>query len=93
MKNTYNNDSSRSGYLALPLETTGMHSTYGRSPSSLQWVSVDQASTVEHRNIFIQLQAVQVSRITLLEDFNLAQFSSEIYTFKKYCTELKQEGS
>jgi hypothetical protein len=74
-----NNDKSRNRYLALPLELTGIDSTYRRAPSSLQWVDVDQAASVEYQTIFIQLQAVQISRITLLEDYDLFQYSSQIH--------------
>lgn len=75
----HNNDTSRNRYLALPLVITGMDSTYRRAPSSLQWVDVNQATSVEYQTIFIQLQAVQISRITLLEDYDLSQYSSQVH--------------
>lgn len=76
----HNNDASRNGYLALPLKSTGMDSTYRRAPSSLQWVDGDRATAVEYQTIFIQLQAVQISRITLLEDYDLSQYSSQVHS-------------
>jgi len=74
-----NNDKSRNRYLALPLELTGIDSTYRRAPSSLQWVDVDEATSVEYQTIFIQLQAVQISRITLLEDYDRFQYFSQVH--------------
>jgi hypothetical protein len=76
----YNNSASRNLYLALPLEPTGMDSTYRKVPSSIQYVPFDQATSLEYRTIFIQLRAAQISRITLLEDYDLSQYSSQVHS-------------
>jgi hypothetical protein len=81
----HNNDTSRNRYLALPLKITGIDSTYRRAPSPLQWVDVDRATSVEYQTIFIQLQAVQISRITLLEDYDLSQYSSQAHPSGSSC--------
>jgi hypothetical protein len=75
-----NNELGRNIYLALPLETTGIDSTYRRAPSPLIWVSAGQANSAEYRTIFIQLQAVQVSRITLLQDYDQSEYGSQVHT-------------
>jgi hypothetical protein len=45
-------------------------------------VDVNQATAAEYRTIFIQLKPAQVSRITLLEDYDLSQYSSQVYPLK-----------
>jgi hypothetical protein len=81
----HNNDTSRNEYLALPLEITGMDNTYRRAPSSLQWVDAGRATSVEYRTIFIQLQAIRISRITLLEDYDLSQYSTQAHSHGSRC--------
>ena len=56
-----------------------------RAPSSLQWVDVNLATSVEYQTIFIQLQPSQISRITLLEDYDISQYSSQVQAGGSSC--------
>jgi hypothetical protein len=76
----HNNDVSRNGYLALPLRDTAIDRTYRRAPTSIRWVDAKVANAAEYRAIFIQLKPAQVSRLTLLGDFDRTLFSSQVVT-------------
>jgi hypothetical protein len=86
-----NTDKSRNGYLGLPLEITGMDRTYRRAVSSPLWVDANRATAAEYRTIFIQLKPVQVSRITLLEEYDLSQYSSQALPLKSSVVYNKQK--
>jgi hypothetical protein len=73
----HNEDSTRDGYLALPLQLTSRKNTYRRVPSALRFVDADLANSAEYRTIFVQLKPVQISRITLLEDWDQASIHVE----------------
>jgi hypothetical protein len=74
----HNNATNRNEYVALPLLSTGLDSTYRKSPSPLRLVDAARAAAVEYRPIFIQLKAARISRITLFEDYECSQYISEV---------------
>lgn len=76
----YNVALRRDYYIALPMERTGMANTYRKVGRLLQYVNTDEATTVEYQTIFIQLQPAQISRITLLEVYDISRFFSRVHS-------------
>jgi hypothetical protein len=81
----HNNATNRNKYIALPLATTRMHSTYRKASAPLQLVDAARATAAEYQTIFIQLQAVRISRITLFEDYDPAQYVSVVHPHGSCC--------
>jgi hypothetical protein len=81
----HNNATNRNEYLALPLASTGMDSTYRKAPSPLRLVDAARATVVEYQTIFIQLQAVRISRITLCEDYDSSLYVSKVHPHGSSC--------
>ena len=74
----YIDESSRDRYLALPLHRTTRYNTFRRHDAGLQFVSAKDASGVGYEDIFIQLKRSQVSRLTLLEQYDEAYFTVQL---------------
>ena len=72
----FNNATERNHYIALSLVSTGIENTYRRAMSGHELVDAAMVTSVEYRNIFIQLRPMPVSRITLLEDYDRAEYSA-----------------
>ena len=89
----FNNTAERNKYIALPLLSTGIENTYRRMAARYRKVDAAAVTSVEYRNIFIQLQATQASRITLLEDYEHSKYVTEITQYASRCVynEVKKE--
>lgn len=74
----YRDETTRDHYLALPLVRTTRHDTYRRQEEALRYVRASDVAELGYRDIFVQLRPPQVSRLTLLEQYDAARFTVKL---------------